>query len=133
LKALEGQTFIDFDIVLVDNCSSDYSVREIRKFVEKRRLTNRIRIVPFVVLVRCFPEFISGMITEFIYFAMKHKRLRLYLKAKGDAIRMLPEMVKKRAMIMKNRKVSHRYLVNMMTPVWQKDFLMTKMKKFLHP
>jgi hypothetical protein len=91
----------------------------------------RIKNVPLGVFIRCFPEFIIGILTEFIYFAIKHKQLRLYLKAKIDAIRMLPKMLKKRAVIMKKRKVSHRYLLNMMTPVWQKDFLISKIKKFL--
>ena len=91
----------------------------------------RMKNVPLAIFLRCFPELIIGMLTEFIYFAIKHKRLRLYFKAKGDAIRMLPKMLKKRAVIMKNRKVSHRDLLNVMTPLWQKDFLITKIKKFL--
>ena len=92
----------------------------------------RIKNVPFTIFVRCFPEFIIGMLTEFIYFAIRHKRLRLYFKAKLDAIRMLPKMLKKRTTIMKNTKVSNRDLLNVMTPVWQIDFLITKIKKFLH-
>jgi len=92
----------------------------------------RIKNVPLGVFIRCFPEFIIGMLTEFVYFTIKHKRLRLYFKAKVDAIKILPKMLKKRTVIMKNRKVGHRDLLNVMTPVWQMDFLITKMKKFLH-
>jgi hypothetical protein len=92
----------------------------------------RIKNVPLAVFVKCFPEFIIGLLTELIYFAIRHKRLRLYFKAKVDAIRMLPKMLKKRSVIMKNRKVSNQYLLNIMTPVWQRDFLMTKVKKFLY-
>jgi len=92
----------------------------------------RIKNIPFGVFIRCLPEFLIGALTEFIYFAIKHKRLRLYFKAKMDAIRMLPRMLKKRAVIMKSRKVGHGYLLDMITPVWQKDFLMTKIKKFLY-
>lgn len=92
----------------------------------------RIKNVPLAIFVKCFPEFVIGMLTEFIYFAIKHRRLRLYFKAKMDAIRMLSRMLKKRAVIMKSRKVGHGYLLNMITPVWQKDFLMTKIKKFLY-
>jgi GT2 family glycosyltransferase len=91
----------------------------------------RMKNVPLAIFLRCFPELIIGMLTEFIYFAIKHKRLRLYLKAKVDAIRMLPKMLRKRPMIMKNRKVSHRDLLSVMSCVWQKDFLITKIKKFL--
>jgi GT2 family glycosyltransferase len=91
----------------------------------------RIKNVPLGVFIRCFPEFIIGIVTEFVYFAIMHKHFRLYLKAKIDAIRMLPKMLKKREAVLKNRKVSNKYLLNIMTPVWQKDFLLTKIKKFL--
>lgn len=92
----------------------------------------RIKNIPLAIFIRCFPEFIMGIVTEFVYFAIKQRRLKLYCKAKRDAIRMLPEMLKKRAVIMKNRKVNNRYLLNIMTSVWQKDFLVAKIKKFLH-
>jgi len=92
----------------------------------------RIKNVPLGVFIRCLPEFLIGMLTEFVYFAIKHRRLRLYFKAKLDALRMLPKMLKKREAILRNRKVTNRYLLSMMTPVWQKDFLMTKIKKFLY-
>ena len=92
----------------------------------------KMKNVPFAIFVRCFPEIVVGMLTEFIHFAIKHRRLRLYLKAKVDAIRMLPKMLGKRAVIMKNRKVGHRDLLNVMTPVWRIDFLMTKIKRILH-
>ena len=92
----------------------------------------RIKNIPFAIFIRCFPEFIMGIITEFVYFAIKHRQLKLYFKSKIDAIRMLPRMLKKRAIIMKNKKVSNKYLLNIMTPVWQKDFLVTKIRKFLH-
>ena len=92
----------------------------------------RIKNVPLAVFVKYLPEFIIGFLTEFIYFAMKHKRSRLYFKAKMDAIRMLPKMLKKRTIAMKNKKISNRYLLSIMTPVWQKDFLITKIKKFLY-
>ena len=92
----------------------------------------RIKNIPWAVFLRCLPEFFIGIVTEFFYFAIKHRRLKLYFKAKIDAIRMLPCMLKKRSVIMKNRKVSNTYLLNIMTPVWQKNFFATKIKKFLH-
>jgi hypothetical protein len=92
----------------------------------------RIKNIPFGVFMRCLPEFLIGALTEFVYFAIKHKRLRLYFKAKIDALRMFPRMLKKRTIVMKNKKISNRYLLNIMTPIWQKDFLITKIKKFLY-
>lgn len=92
----------------------------------------RIKNVPIGVFIRCFPEFIIGIVTEFIYFAIKHRRLRLYFKAKMDVLRMLPKMLKKRAVIMRNKKVNNSYLLSIITPIWQKDFLMLKIKKLLY-
>jgi GT2 family glycosyltransferase len=92
----------------------------------------RVKNIPLGVFIRCFPGFLLGELTEFLFFAVKHRRLKLYFKAKIDAIRMLPKMLKKRKSVLKNRKVSNKYLLNIMTPVWRKDFLVTKIKKFLH-
>jgi GT2 family glycosyltransferase len=92
----------------------------------------RIKNVPFSVFLRCLPEFIIGTITEFIYFTIKHRRLRLYFKAKADVLRMFPEMLKKRAVIMRNKKVNYSYLLSIITSIWQKDFLMSKIKKLLY-
>ena len=92
----------------------------------------RIKNVPLGVFLRCLPEFLIGVISEFIYFAIKHKRFRLYFKAKRDALKMFPRMWKKRKEIMKKKKVSNAYIMSIMTPVWQKDFFSSKLRKFLH-
>ena len=92
----------------------------------------RMKNIPLTIFTRCFPEFIMWTLMEFAYFVIKHRRLKLYFKAKSDAIRMLPRMLNRRAVIMKQRKVSDKYLLNIMTPLWQKDFLLTKTKKFFH-
>jgi GT2 family glycosyltransferase len=92
----------------------------------------RIKNVPIWLFIRFFPEFIITIMAEFIYFVIKHKYFMLYLKAKRDAFKLLPKMLKKREAILKNRKVSNKYLINIMTPVWQKEFLRAKIKKFLY-
>jgi hypothetical protein len=92
----------------------------------------RIKAVPLGILLRCLSEVIIEAISEFIYFAIKHRRFKLFFKAKTDAIRMLPSMLRKRRMIMKTKKVSNSYLLSLMTPIWQKDFFRTKLGKFLH-
>jgi len=92
----------------------------------------RIKNVPFEVFLRCAPEFALGTISEFLYFVIKHKKLRLFIKAKTDAIKMFPRMWQKRRIIMKSRKVSNDYLLSLMTPIWQKDFFKSKLGKFLN-
>lgn len=92
----------------------------------------RIKNVPFGVLLKCFPQFLIGTIMEFIYFGIKHRHLKLYLKAKIDAIKMLPKMLKKRSIIMRNRKVDNKYLLSIMTPIWEKNFMKSKIRKLFY-
>jgi GT2 family glycosyltransferase len=92
----------------------------------------KVKNIPLAIFIRCFIEFIIGILTEFLYFCIKHKRLKLYFKAKSDAIKMLPRMLKKRSVIMKGKKVSNRYLLGIMTSLWQKNYFRAKIKKFLH-
>lgn len=90
----------------------------------------RIKSIPCSILLRCLPEFIIGTITEFLYFALKHRKLRLYIKAKLDVLKALPKMLRKRRTIMMSKKVSSGYLYSIMTPVWSRDFIKLKVEKF---
>jgi len=92
----------------------------------------RLKNVPIGVFVKCIPGFIIGMMTEFIYFALKHKKFTLYFRAKMDFLRGIPRMLEKRAVIMKNMKVDTGYLLSIMTPVWEAGFLKSKINKFLY-
>lgn len=92
----------------------------------------RIKDVPTGILLRCFPQFVISIIAEFIYFVLKYGKLRLYMRAKKDVIRMLPGMMKKRSLILKQQKVSNDYLVGIMTPLWKKGFINSKLKKILY-
>ncbi len=91
----------------------------------------RIKNIPCSIFLRCLPEFIIGTITEFLYFALKHRKLRLYISAKLDVLKLLPKMLKKRRTIVKNKKVSSKYLYSIMTSVWNKEFVAQKAQKFL--
>lgn len=92
----------------------------------------KVKNVPFGIFLGCLPWVILGTISEFFYFAIKHKRFRLYFKAKMDALRMVPKMLRKRKNIMKNRKVSNNYIRSIMTSVWQKDFRSSKIRKLIY-
>ncbi|MEF9438258.1 MAG: glycosyltransferase family 2 protein [Candidatus Mariimomonas ferrooxydans] len=92
----------------------------------------RIKNVSLRVFFRCLPAFILGIITEFYYFALKHGRFRLYFKAKVDAVKLLPKMLKRRSDIIHNAKVDNKRLYSVMTSVWNKEFFSMKVKKFLY-
>lgn len=38
----------------------------------------RMKNIPISLCLNCLPEFILGMVTEFLYFAIKHRRMLLY-------------------------------------------------------
>jgi len=92
----------------------------------------RIKNIPFLLFVKCLPAFIVGTIFEFIYFVVKHRKIRIYLRAKMDVIRKLRVLLGKRRRIMHMKKVDNGYLYSMMTPIWDKDFFSMKIKKFFH-
>jgi hypothetical protein len=91
----------------------------------------RLKNIPFMVFLRCFPEFLAGEIADFFYFAVMHGKLKPYLRAKIDVLRSLKKTLLKRNAIMQNKKVDSSYILALMTPVWQKDFIIAKMKKII--
>jgi len=92
----------------------------------------RIKNIPLFLFLRCLPVFILAIVSEFIYFAIKHKYLPIYFKAKIDAMRMLPVMLKKRKMNLRGAKIDSKDLRKIMTPVFERSFLRNKLKKFLY-
>jgi GT2 family glycosyltransferase len=92
----------------------------------------RIKNIPSGIFVGCFPFYIIGMLLEFLYFAIKHKRFFVYLKAKRDAIRFFPKMWRKRRTIMDNKRVQNRYIYGLMSPFWHRGVFFSKVEKFLN-
>lgn len=91
----------------------------------------RIKNVPLVVFIRNIFPFFTGILTEFFYFAIKHLRLKIYIKAKKDVIVSLPRYYKKRKSIQKLRRVPISYLQKSFTSIFEKQFFREKFKKFL--
>jgi hypothetical protein len=91
----------------------------------------RIKNIPLGIFLRCLPPFIVGLLTEFLYFVVRHRKIEVYLKAKRDVLKMLPRMLEKRRAIMQIKTTDNKYLISLLTPVWQNDFFMSKVKKLL--
>jgi GT2 family glycosyltransferase len=89
----------------------------------------RIKNVPLALFISCFPEFIMGLITEFINFAINRNQLKLYFKAKIDVIRMLRVMLKKRKINLQGAKVNTESLRELMTPIFERNYLRKRLKK----
>ncbi len=91
----------------------------------------RIKNIPLSFFMSHLLGFILGGISEFLFFAVKHRYLILYFKAKLDAVRMFPVMLKKRKMNMKAKKIANRDLRNITTPLLEKNFLKRKLRKII--
>ncbi len=111
-------------IVCMSDLAVYYTVRN-SEFV-------RIKDMPCRIFLRCLPSFLVGMLTEFVLFGIRHGRPGLYVKAKIDALRLLPVMLRKRTGIMKKRKVSDEYMLSLMASVWERKFLRAKFRRLLH-
>jgi len=92
----------------------------------------RVKNVPLPVFLRHLFEYILGSIADFVYFAIRHRKLRVYAKAKINVIKKLKTMLDKRKKIMDIKKVDSRYIGTIIIPIHQRDFLSLKLKKFFH-
>lgn len=92
----------------------------------------RIKNIPSGIFLRCFPAFILVVILDFLYFSIKHRKIGIYLKAKIDAIKLMPSMLKKRKLIMSKKMVTNKYMRSLMTPLYEKNFFSMKLKKLLY-
>lgn len=90
----------------------------------------RIKNIPLSLFLRYLPAFTAGTVADFLYFAIKHRRARLYLKAKIDVFKNMRGMLEKRKTIKRLRKVDDEYLRSIITPLRQEEFLVTKACKF---
>lgn len=91
----------------------------------------RVKNVPASVLVTHLPQIVLGCIADFLYFGIRHMKWRPFIKAKIDALRMLPRMLKKRKDVMeKIKKVDDAYIKSLITPLFKdRRFLAIKLKR----
>lgn len=90
----------------------------------------RIKNVPAGIFFKYLPFLFFGELLDFLYFVLKHRKAKLYLKAKIDALKLAPSMLKKRKVIMDTKKVTNGYFKNFITPLFDRNFFITKIKKF---
>ena len=77
------------------------------------------------------PGILLFYVTEFYYFVLRHKKMKIYLRAKVDALKLVPKMHKKRKMTFKIKKMNNKYISNLLIPIFNQEFLKTKMEKVL--
>ncbi len=90
----------------------------------------RIKNISLGIFARCLPSYVLASFLEFLFFSVRHGRLKLYCRAKFDALRLLPKMLTKRREILSKRKVRNKYLYGIMTSVCDREFFSGKARKF---
>ncbi len=89
----------------------------------------RIKNIPFSFFMKHSLGFILGSISEFLFFAVKHGYLILFFKAKLDAVKMFPVMLRARKTILKAKRISNEDLRDITTPLLERNFLKRKFRK----
>lgn len=102
-----------------------YSVRNARYVLFKN--------MPVMLIAKHLGEHLIQEALSALFFLVKHRKVRPYIKAQIDFLKDIPSLLVKRRRIMGLKRVSNRELEKMLTPLWTSDFFREKTKKFFQP
>ncbi len=88
-----------------------------------------IKNMPMGLMLRYIHHKLITELGAFVYFSFRKKGLFIFLKAKRDAIRLLPLMLKKRKKIQAMKRISNRAFSELLTPIWTKDYFVDRLNK----
>ncbi len=91
----------------------------------------KIKNIPFSLFLRYLPSIFLWIVYEFLIFVIKRRQAILYFKAKIDAVKMLPIMLKKRKNNMKAKRISNKDLRGTMIPGLELGFLKNKLRNLI--
>ena len=90
-----------------------------------------IKNMPAGLMLRFAHHKIIQEIGSFCYLCLRHMKWKPFFRAKRDAWRMLPVMLKKRKQIQQLRRVSNAYLRSLMTSMFSLEMLWQKGRQLL--
>lgn len=90
-----------------------------------------IKNMPLGLMLRFAHHKLFQEFGSFCYLCLRHGKWSPYLRAKRDALRMLPRMWKKRRTIQASKKVSNAYLRSLMTSMLTLDFALQKLRQMI--
>lgn len=90
-----------------------------------------IKNMPLGLMLRFAHQKLLQEIGSFCYLCLRHGKWVPYLKAKRDALKMLPRMWNKRRAIQARRRVSNAYLRSLMTSMFTWSFLRQKIRQLI--
>ena len=91
-----------------------------------------VKNMPLKLMIRYLHHKILQEIGAFCYLCLRHNKWKPFFRAKRDALKMLPLVIRKRREIQARRRVSNAYLQSMLTSVFNKAWLQRKISQFLH-
>lgn len=90
-----------------------------------------LKNMPTGLMVRYAHHKLLQEIGSFCYLCIRLGKWKPFFLAKRDAIRLLPQMWRKRQEIQKNKKVSNRYIQSLLTPIFSTDIIRQKVRQFI--
>jgi len=90
-----------------------------------------LKNMPAALMIRFLHHKLIQEIAGFCYVCLRHGRWMPFLRAKRDAVRMLPSMLTKRRDVQRHRKVSNEYVKQILTPIFDWDYLSRKARQIL--
>ncbi|MEK6531580.1 MAG: glycosyltransferase family 2 protein, partial [Deltaproteobacteria bacterium] len=110
--------------------ATDFNVYHTQRNIEFVRIKN----VPASLLMLYLPQMLVNLLVDFLYFGIKNRRWRAFIRAKRDAVTALPRFLAKRKTIMREiKKVKASYVRSIITPLLSEDnknLFAIKLKKF---
>ncbi len=94
----------------------------------------RLKYLPVSLLLRKLPQMLFGFTADMIYFGIRKKKPGAFFRAKFDALKMTPRMLRKRRYIKKElQKVDNSYFASLVTPLFlNRELIDMKLSKLLN-
>ena len=90
-----------------------------------------IKNMPFGLMLRFAHHKVIQELGSFCYLCLRHGKWKPFFRAKRDALKMLPVMLKKRAKIQAKKRVPNRYVRKILSSMFTFGFFKQKMKQLI--
>ena len=90
-----------------------------------------IKNAPLWLMLRYLHHKLLLDIGSFIFFGIRKRRLKVFLKAKQDVLKLLPLMLKKRRQVQAMKKISNKELAGLLTSIWKKGYWRLRWRRII--
>jgi GT2 family glycosyltransferase len=85
-----------------------------------------VKNMPAALMLRFFHHKLVQEVASFYYVCIRHGKWAPFFRAKRDALKMLPGMLKKRRVIQRHKQVPNHHVKAILTPLFSKELLWQK-------